>query len=170
MSRKRKTSIDAYIENWLLGKNHTYKQGQVVKYNNKLAVITCPGHHIETYEIKIWDGPTDFDYSIITVPKSAIEASTKKNPFIEYRKLNLPKFPGPSSQMIVDLTKSINSKPLRSRSYESYYDDLEKELDNKKKFFDDDELTTEEIDDTDDVEIAPEFEIEMKRKQIIEEE
>lgn len=171
---KKIDNLKKIRDEWVYGddKNRTFKGGEVVRYhkdNNKIGVICEPEYEVETYRIKIWDGPNPWNYSYGVVHSDQVYVTDEKNP----TKYNMnEEFRGPSFDQIQNLKNKINlrKKEESAKDVEYRLSLLEEQLNVKRNINDDldsNVIDYEDDDNSDYIKIDP---VEKKRLQIIEEE
>jgi hypothetical protein len=145
--KKSRIKSGSLHDEWLSGRNHKFKGGDVVesRHSSAIGVIQFGLSTIETYSIKWHIGPKPWDYLEGVVAGSAVIPSTKPNP-LTYKWSQ--RVPGPSSDQIDALEAKfavVAAKKAKSaKDVELHISILEEEL-NKKKKLDIDESKVDSI-------------------------
>lgn len=124
-------------DDWLSGKGHKLKGGDVVRsksISQTIGVIQYPLCDYETYNIKWHLGPKAWDVIEGTVTSNSVEVTNLPNP-LKYKWSE--RVPGPSSDQIDALeakfAAKIVNRPKTSKEVEQHLAIYEEELSKKRK-------------------------------------
>lgn len=151
MGREKKTKrlhSQSIYEDWLAGKNHRLKGGEVIRSkspDSKLGVIGYAMNEMETYTVKWHLGPKPWDVIESIISSSQVIITTEKNP-IKYKWSE--RIPGPGSDEIDRLEAIFDKVAVKNRTareVEIHTAILEEELSSKKKSLTVDETKVDSI-------------------------
>ncbi len=173
--KNKKLRSEAIFEEWLAGKNHRYRGGDVIRSdtNNSIGVIQFALKELETYQVKWHVGPNPWDFVEGVIEDArTIKKVDEPNP-LKYSWSQ--RVPGPSSQEIDKLEAVFAAKASRiktAKEVELHVSILEEELNKKKALAIDETKVDSIVDETleEDTEPVRDHGVDRKLKSILEEE
>lgn len=162
------------IDNWKNGINTMFKCGDVVERKaGEIGVITILLCECEQYRVKWYKGPNPWDFIEGKTNGYELKLSKKPNP-LKYT--NAQRYPGPAANQIKKLNEVFNKdidKPKTGKDVDKYIQILEEEIirnkDNKKVSDDIDSVVDETLEEDSSAATIIDS-VDIKRKNIIEEE